>query len=240
MFVSSTVLRADADDLAKETATFETDASAQGNAQVTDTLAGRFAVFAGSEDNAKSLVTGLRTGSEITLTTTTNGQTTTTTFTPSAGTQGYGNVFLSLSLAEHELSAQGITQPTAAEIQAALNGGSVTVGTGADAKTVQLTGVLALRASGEGWGQIAQHLGVKLGRVVSDLHAAHERLERTDPDRRLDQSASRPDHDAISDKVEKVERPEKIDRIERPERPELIERPERVERPERPEVLPHL
>lgn len=225
-------VRADTDDLTKETAAFDAEASVQGGALVTDTLAGRFATFAGSEGNAKSLVTGLRTGSEITLTTMVNGQAATTVFTPRTSPQGYGNVFLSLALAQSSLAAQGITQPTAAEIQAALNGGSITTGTGAEARTVQFNGVLVLRASGEGWGQIAHQLDLNLGRVVSDLHAAHEHIERVD----RDHDASRPDRDVLGNKVERPEG------IERPERAGPIERPEipaPVERPERPDLLPH-
>ncbi len=150
----------------------------------------------------------MRTGGEITLTATVNGQVATTKFTPSTSLQGYGNVFISLALAQQELAAQGITHPTAAEIQAALDGGSIIVGTGATAKTVQLTGVLVLRASGEGWGQIANQLDVKLGRVVSDLHAANEKLEAPDRDR----DAGRPDRDVVPEKLDRPERPVQGDR----------------------------
>jgi hypothetical protein len=216
-------VRADADDATKDEATtFDTDASTHGGAKVTDEMADDFATFAGSEANAQALVTGLRTGDEVTLTSTVNGQATTTTFTPATSLKGYGNVFISLALARQELAAQGITNPTSAEIQAALNGGSITVGTGANAKTVQLSGVLALRASGEGWGQIAHQLDVKLGRVVSDLHEANERIERNESIDR-DHDAGKPDRDVIPDKVDRPDRPVQIDR---PERPLQVDRPD--------------
>ncbi len=214
--------RADADDAIKEeTTTFDADASTQGGAKVTDAMADEFTTFAGSEANARALVTGLRTGDEVTLTSTVNGQVETTTFTPSTGLKGYGNVFISLALAQQELAAQGVTPPTSAEVEAALNGGNIIVGTGANAKTVQLSGVLVLRASGEGWGQIAHQLDVKLGRVVSDLHEANERIDR---------DAGKPDHDVVPDKIDRPEHPERIDRpdppvhVDRPERPDLLQR----------------
>jgi hypothetical protein len=222
-FTLAPVVRADADDAIKDEATtFDTDASTQGGAKITDAMADEFTTFAGSEANAQALVTGLRTGDEVTLTSTVNGQVTTTTFTPSTGLNGYGNVFISLALAQQELAAQGITHPTSAEIQAALNGGSITVGTGANAKTVQLSGVLVLRASGEGWGQIAHQLDVKLGRVVSDLHEANERIERNEPIDR-DHDVGKPDRDVIPDKVDRPDRPVQIDR---PERPLQVDRPD--------------
>jgi hypothetical protein len=220
-FSLAPVVRADADDAIKDEATaFDNDASTHGGAKVTNEIADDFATFAGSEANAQALVTGLRTGDEVTLTSTIDGQVTTTTFTPSTGLKGYGNVFISLALAQQELAAQGITHPTSAEIQAALNGVSVIVGTGANAKTVQLSGVLALRASGEGWGQIAHQLDVKLGRVVSDLHAADERMERNERVER-DHDVGKPDRDVIPDRPEHIDRPDPPVHVDRPERPDL-------------------
>jgi hypothetical protein len=132
------------------------------SARVVDRLSDRYATFAGGETNATALVNGLRSGTAVSLTATVNGQSTTTTFTPATGAMGYGNVALALSLAQQDLAKAGITQPTPAEIQAALEGGSVTTGSGSTAVVTQLTGVLALRTQGQGWGQIAQTLGVSL------------------------------------------------------------------------------
>ena len=219
-FALAPFVRADADDAIKEeSATFDNDASTQGGAKVTETMADDFATFAGSEANAQALVTGLRTGDEVTLTSTVNGQVTTTTFTPATSLKGYGNVFISLALAQQELTAQGITNPTSAQIQAALNGGSIIVGTGANAKTVQLSGVLALRASGEGWGQIAHQLDVKLGRVVSDLHEANEHIERNERIDR-DHDIGKPDRDVIPDRPEHIDRPERPLQVDRPDLPQ--------------------
>jgi hypothetical protein len=138
-------------------------------------ISAKFTAFAGSSANATALITGLSNGSTITLTTTAaDGTVTTTSFQPATGKLGYGSTFISLALAQESLAKAGITQPTPAQIKAALNGGSIT---GSNGTAVSLTGVLTLRAGGQTWGDIAQTLGVKLGHVVSDLHAANERAE---------------------------------------------------------------
>lgn len=153
-------------------------AATQGGAKVTDKISSDFSSFLGT--NSKAVVTGLRNGTPITLTTTTPGATpgappvtTTTTITPPTGKMGFGNVFISLALAKQQLSQVGITQPTPAELQAALLGGSVTTGTGATATTTNLQGILTMRSQNMGWGQIAQKLGVKLGTVMSGLKSAN-------------------------------------------------------------------
>jgi hypothetical protein len=126
-------------------------------------LAASFADLAGSTENATALVNGLRTQSPITLTsasTTTTSQGGTTTFTPPTRPMGYGNIRIALSLARAELAAQGITNPTPQQLQGALTGTTSTSGT-------QTQGILQMRASGMGWGQIANSMGVKLGAVMS-------------------------------------------------------------------------
>ncbi len=142
-------------------------------------LVNSFTTFAGSEENARSLVTGLRQGSEITLSAPTPAvpagtgatpavQTSTgVTFTPPTRPMGYGNVRIALSLAREQLAQQGITQPTPEQLQAALMGSTVTSGTGTAVTTTSFPGVLQMRADGMGWGQIANSMGVKLGHVMS-------------------------------------------------------------------------
>ena len=109
-----------------------------------DRLIQKYALLAGSEDNAKSLVTGLRDGTEVKL----SSGATSTSFTSPTGKMGYGNVNIALSLAEANLKQQGITNPTSEQLQGAL------------------MGVLKQRADGKGWGQIANSMGFKLGEVV--------------------------------------------------------------------------
>jgi hypothetical protein len=97
-----------------------------------------------------------------------------TTITPPTGHMGWGNVYISLALAQAVLANDGIRHPTLDQLQAALTGGTVTK---ADGTTVTLKGVLELRAEGMGWGQIAHAEGTKLGPVLASLHSEHQRFE---------------------------------------------------------------
>lgn len=123
-----------------------------------------FSGFAGADANAESLALGLRQGTSVTLASTgSDGQPATTTFTPPTRPMGWGNVRHALSLAQAQLAAQGITQPTPEQLEAALMGGTITTGSGATAQTIEYQGVLQLRAQGMGWGEIAHTIGVKPG-----------------------------------------------------------------------------
>ena len=161
--------------------------------QSEEQLIGRYTTFAGSKDNATSLVTGLRDGKQVTLT---RGSTKET-FTPPTGKMGYGNVDNALALAEASLAKQGITNPTPAQLEAALVGGNITTRSG----TVALEGVLKARAAGQGWGQIAKSMDIKLGDVKRS--------------------------DKAPERVAKTERPHKPEKPEKPQRPEKPERPEK-------------
>ena len=131
-----------------------------------------FAVFAGSPANADSLVSGLHSGSPITLSFTNSaGVTTTNTFSPATGSMGNGNVRIALVLARQQLAGVGITQPTGQQIQASLIGGDVTVIGPNGPQTTTLQGVTTLRAGGMGWGRIAQTYGVKLGPLMKAANA---------------------------------------------------------------------
>lgn len=122
-----------------------------------------FANFAGSEENAASLVGGLRSGGPITLTGEPS-RATSLNFMPPTHRMGWGNVRHALTLAQRELAAQGITQPTPAQLRTALLGGSVV---GATGRTATLPGILTLRSQGKGWGQIAHAAGVPMGNAAS-------------------------------------------------------------------------
>jgi hypothetical protein len=127
-----------------------------------------FVTFAGSSANADSLVSGLHSGSPITLSFTDSaGVTTTNTFSPATGSMGNGNVRIALLLAKQQLAGVGITQPTGQQIQASLTGGDVIV----NGQTTTLQGVTTLRAGGMGWGRIAQTYGVKLGPLMKAANA---------------------------------------------------------------------
>ena len=130
-----------------------------------DRLVHEYKRFAGSKSNAESLVNGLRNDTQVKLTS--KGRT--TTFTPPTSKMGYGNVDIALSLAKASLAEQGIRNPTPEQIKAALNGGKVTTKSG----QVTLPGVLQQRASGMGWGKVAQANGFKLGEVMRDKGHGH-------------------------------------------------------------------
>ena len=135
---------------------------------VTDRIASDFGSFAGSRHNATNLVTGLRSGSTITLTERHHPP---ATFTPPTRPMGYGNVSTSLALARFQLAQQGINHPTPQQLQTALMGGTIT----ANGRTVAYRGILQMRADGMGWGEIAHASGTKLGPVVSSIksHNTH-------------------------------------------------------------------
>jgi len=134
-------------------------------------LSASYSTWAGGKSNSDSLVAGLRSKSTINLTTTAaDGTVSTATFTPTTKAMGYGNVKHALTLAQRSLANVGITNPTAAQMQAALMGGQVTL---ADGTTKTLTGVVALRAGGQGWGQIAKQYDTTLGGVTSGANSAN-------------------------------------------------------------------
>ena len=158
------------------------------SAQNRDQLVEKYTPLAGSEANAKTLVHGLRDGSDFTV----NG----VKFDPPTKKMGYGEVNIALSLAEKQLAEQlGTSKPTAQQLQTALIGDATK------------PGILAMRADGKGWGQIAQSQGIKLGDVMRS-----EKAERH----------------------ARAERPERHGKPERPEKPERPQKPERPEKPERP------
>ena len=146
-------------------------------AQSQDQLIERYTELAGSEENAASLVKGLREGKEVTLT---NG--TTETFTPPTGKMGWGNVDNTIAIAERLLKDQGITDPTPAQLEAAV------------------TDVLKLRADGMGWGEIAKAQGFKLGDV--------KRPEKVEKLARIERPM-RPEKPERPMRPERPERPER-------------------------------
>jgi hypothetical protein len=130
-----------------------------------------FGGFAGSDGNAQSLYSGLRTGSRITLTAPATGGGTGSSvvqFDPPTSPMGNGNAFISLALAKEQLANYGITNPTPQELQAALTGGTI-IPADPTAQPVVLKGILVQRADGMGWGNIAKTSGMNLGKVVSGI-----------------------------------------------------------------------
>ena len=174
-----------------EATKMNTLASSQGDSKVVDKISSDFSSFLGAA--SKAVVTGLRNGTPITLTSTaptsttgsTEGTTTNTTIiNPPTGKMGHGNVFISLALAKQQLGAMAITEPTPQQLQAALTGGSVTT-TGTTATgtpittTTELDGILTMRSQNMGWGQIAHKLGYKLGPVISSMKHTNQNITTT-------------------------------------------------------------
>lgn len=183
-------------------------------------LTERHADALGSEENAFSLVTALRTGQSATLNQETVAEDGTSTLTsvefqPATGPMGFGEIDHALALAEADLADAGIADPTPEQFAAALNGGAMV---DAEGNTVEFSGVLQLRSEGMGWGQIAHTLGVKLGEV--------ERADRANAAVAAG-TERRPEYLTAA----RIDRPERLDRPAKPERPEGPERPDRGGRP---------
>jgi hypothetical protein len=118
-------------------------------------LSSEFADFLGGTEQAHVVVDGLRQGAAFTYI---YPDTPDAIIDPPTGTMGYGNVRIALRLAQAELSKLGIVQPTPDELAAILLGGEI------DGAPVD--GILALRAEGMGWGEIAQQYGTTVGQLM--------------------------------------------------------------------------
>jgi hypothetical protein len=167
---TTTVLAGDNETLSAQARRMD-GASSPGQTAVSGRIAADFSGFAGSTQNADSLAQGLRNGTPVTLTG--NAPSDTVVFDPPTRPMGNGNVFITMALAKQQLASYGITNPTPSELQAAMTGGTITAANG---QTVQLQGVLTMRASGMGWGQIAHATGTQLGPVISGIKAANRSL----------------------------------------------------------------
>jgi hypothetical protein len=180
-----------ASDLNSQVTTMNNATAKQGQTNVINKISNDFNSFLGSDSTA--VVTGLRNGTPITLTSTSTTPsstpgglpvttTNTTVITPPTGHMGFGNVYISLALAKQQLNTLGITRPTPEQLQAALNGGSITQTTGTGATpttTTNLPGILTMRSQNMGWGQIAQKLGYKLGPVIAGMKSANHNFAST-------------------------------------------------------------
>ena len=155
--------------------------SAPGQARVADKFAVPFITLAGSRENAVALSTALRNGSTATLTYTSiaaDGTTMTTMVEITTPTKpmGWGNVSHSLALARFALNQEGISNPTGAQLRAALDGGTIMT---ADGRSLTFAGVLQQRADGMGFGRIAQSYGTTMGAVNRGIKASATSDEMT-------------------------------------------------------------
>ena len=143
-------------------------AQTSGSSTPTTNISNEYSYFL-KNVNSQQVVNDLRNGQwhTTTIDPQTNTTTTTTQSLPT-GKMGFGNVKLSLALAQQSLSQQGITQPTSQQLYTALAGGEMVPGD----STTMTTGILQMRADGMGWGQIAQKYDVKLGQLMSGKQPA--------------------------------------------------------------------
>lgn len=200
-------------------------------------LVERYSELAGSEAAAGDLVSDLRTGGDFTVveevtTTTTNPDGTTTDTTELVertvvnpnGPMGWGEVNISLSLAQALVDSGAYPS-----LQSALTGVE-TIITNPDGTTTITSegGVLAMRAEGMGWGAISKELGFNLGSLVSASNRSDKSVAASARADKAERTTGKPDRIA---RVDRPEKPEKLDRPQRPERPERPQKPERSGRP---------
>ena len=247
--------------------TTETDASVPKD-RLVDAYADK--LFAGDETAAGEAITALRTGGDFTITTTTTQQaknpdgtlatnpdgtpkmetvTVETMVANENGPMGWGEVDHSLGLAQALVDGG----KAGSFDEALLGTATTTTVTNADGTTTTTTtysgGILAMRADGMGWGQIAKELGfkslgeVKSGRyadadseegttsVASDKSAKGKDTAKTARDTHGKSVDHKPDHTAKAERV--TGKPEKVERIAKVDRPAKIDRPERPAKPER-------
>lgn len=195
-----------------------------GSGKVEDKVSAEFEPFLGAKSD--TTVNGLRNGTSFDLVTTPpSGAPVTTTITPPTGKMGYGEVSIALALTQKQLSGLGITSPTDEQLKAALTGGTFTTGPGTTcASSCTLTGILALRNEGHGWGWIAKNeLGMSLGEIMKGLKSA-------------DAAAASGATSTTATSHEGSPGQGGLHRLgnDRPDRPDRPVRPEHSDRPERP------
>ena len=204
-------------------------------------LVTRYTRLAGSEAAATMLVNDLRSGGAFTLSkpvTTTNPDGTTTTSTVQQtivnpnGPMGWGEVNITLALAQAVVNAG-----KAPDLQSALTGVATTV-TNPDGTTTTTTsgGILQMRANGMGWGQIAKQSGFKLGALVSASHTDKAKSGANHAAKDDKDNKQKPDH---ADKAEHADKPEHPAKAERPAKPDRVEHPQKPDRPDLPQKPEH-
>lgn len=133
----------------------------------TERLVTEFAPWVGSPQDAEMLAQSLRSGQAM-------GQGAAS-VVPATGALGYGEARLALRLAQGTLAQEGITQPNAAQLQAALHGGTLDTSNGPKV----LPGVLPQRAQGASWGAMAQSAGLSVEDLIPPRSAAPKKAPAT-------------------------------------------------------------
>ena len=160
----------------------ESGAVSSAEPQAQSRLVADFSAFAGSDANARSLVAGLRQGSEITLAAAGGPAGPAVRFTPPTRPMDYGNVRIALVLAREQLAQFGITRANPAQLKAVLIGGGVASRASEGVATpVLLPGVLQMRSGGMGWQPIASSMGVTLAQAMNGGERREETAALPDP-----------------------------------------------------------
>lgn len=160
----------------------ESRAVASAEPQAQSRLVADFSDLAGSDPNARSMIVGLRQGSEIALAAVSGRAGPATQFTPPTRSMDYGNIRIALVLAREQLAQFGIARPNPAQLKAALVGGGVASRTNERVATpVLLPGVLQMRAGGMSWQAIASSMGVTLAQAMHGGERHEEAAASPDP-----------------------------------------------------------
>lgn len=183
---------------------------------VMDNIVSDFSDFLG--ENTDRLVNALSSGDKLSYDIVSDDGTIETVIVENrTGSTSYGEITIALGLAEEQLGHD------------ALFGDIVTLLYGDK-------GILDMRASGMGWGQVYQKYGLTVGEVMRDVRAndnANFRRAETTSVRisSIGEQAVRPDRPDLPERAVRPDRPDLPERPVRPDRPDL---PERAVRPDRP------
>ena len=160
----------------------ESGAVSSAEPQVQSRLVADFSDFAGSDANARSLVAGLRQGSEITLVVASGRAGPATQFSSPTRPMDHGNIRIALVLAREQLAQFGITRPSPAQLKAVLIGGGIASRANEGVPTpVLLPGVLQMRSGGMGWQTIASSMGTTLAHAMNGGERQEEAAVLPDP-----------------------------------------------------------
>ena len=158
----------------------------------TDRLVAEFAPWVGSPQEAETLAQSLRSGQPA--------GSGAASVVPATGALGYGEARLALKLAQGTLAQEGITQPSDAQIHAALHGGVLETANGPK----QLPGVLPQRAQGLSWGTMAQSAGVSVEDLIPPRSAAPKKAPTTKASKAKKKAGAKPAAKAAGKKSVKV------------------------------------
>lgn len=132
-------------------------------------LADEFSSLAGSHQNAEKIVVGLRNAKPVTITATARAATQReVSFTPPTRPLSFPDVHKALSLAQAQLQAKHIDNPTPAQLGASLAGGELP---NAQGDITHVIGILPLHRRGMSWDQIARALHIAPLRRVAAVQS---------------------------------------------------------------------